>query len=123
MKLNEKAPEETTLNAEELGEVLVISSRRVREFAREKRIPSTIVSRGYRFVLWEGVAGYCHAMLETIRRHTPPKRSNAYASKPEAEARLKNSQAARAEIKFKEVRENVIPTEDVEAMTTELITT
>lgn len=62
-------------------------------------------------------------MLETIRRHTPPKRSNAYASKPEAEARLKNSQAARAEIKFKEVRENVIPTEDVEAMTTELITT
>ena len=29
MKLNEKAPEETTLNAEELGEVLVNSSRRV----------------------------------------------------------------------------------------------
>lgn len=94
----------------DLAQILGVSTRRIRQLAEDR----IITRSGSGYALAESVQGYIMYKVETDRGDLDKERR-------EAETRLKKAKARRAEIETAELEGRMHRSEDVEALTEDLI--
>lgn len=116
--------EKSLLNSATIGKLFGVTERRVQQLAKEGIIPAT-ETRPYKFDLLPTVQAYIRHLSERANGKESKNSDTvqAEADKLRAEADLKQSKAKIAEIQLKELEGKMHRSEDVEAMTTDLVFT
>lgn len=107
-----------------IAKLFGVTERRVQQLAKEGIIPAA-KSRPYMFDLLPTVQAYIRHLKEEAygKEQKSPDTKTAEADKLRAEADLKQSKAKIAELQLKELEGNMHRSEDVEAMTNDLVYT
>lgn len=114
----------TVVNTQELADILGITSRSVRMLAKDEIIRPCRL-KPYKFILKQGVLDYIKYVQKENGIDTPNKKSKEPSDlqirKDTAEAELKEAKAAIEKIKLAELEATMHSSEDVEALTVDLV--
>lgn len=114
----------TVVNTQELADILGITSRSVRMLAKDEIIRPCRL-KPYKFILKQGVLDYIKYIQKENGIDTPNKKSKEPSDlqirKDTAEAELKEAKAAIEKIKLAELEATMHSSEDVEALTVDLV--
>ena len=110
--------------SETIAKIFGVTPRRVQQLAKDKIIPAES-TRPYMFDLLPTIQTYIKYLSEKVagREQKTPDTAKAEADKLRAEADLKQSKAKIAEIQLKELEGTMHRSEDVEAVTSDLVYT
>lgn len=108
----------------EIGEIFGVGERRIQQLVKEGVI-TAVKTRPYRFDLLETVRTYITYLSEKAndRERKTADTAKAESDRLRAEADLKQSKAEIEELKLKELKGEMHRSEDVEAVTTDLVFT
>ena len=108
-----------------IGKLFDLSDRRVQQLAKEGILPTVATRPYYKFDLLPTVKAYIKYLSEKAYGKKAKTTDNiqAESDKLRAEADLKQSKAKIAELQLKELQGNMHRSEDVEAMTNDLVYT
>ncbi|MDE5757290.1 MAG: hypothetical protein K2H85_01625 [Allobaculum sp.] len=114
----------TVINTQELADLLGITSRSVRMLAKDEIIKPCRL-KPYKFILKQGVLDYIKYVQKGNSIDAPNKKSkepsDLQVRKDTAEAELKEAKAAIEKIKLAELEATMHSSEDVEALTIDLV--
>lgn len=114
----------TVINTQELADLLGITSRSVRMLAKDEIIRPCRL-KPYKFILKQGVLDYIKYVQKDSGIDAPNKKSKEPSDlqnrKDLAEAELKEAKAAIEKIKLAELEATMHSSEDVEALTVDLV--
>ena len=110
------------VDTEQMAKVFDLTTRRIQQLAKEG-ILKPAMTNPYKFDFLPTIRSYVKYLSDKVQGKggDAPDTKDSKAKKLNAEARLKESQAAIYEIKLKEIKGEVHLSEDVEAMTNDLV--
>lgn len=121
---NNKLDFNTVVTSEELADLLGLNVRSIQRLAKEEIIRPCRL-RPYKFILKQGVLEYIKYVQKENGIDTPHKKSkepsDLQVRKDTAEAELKEAKAAIEKIKLAELEATMHSSEDVEALTIDLV--